>query len=510
MRRLARLWRRSIQVRVVTSTLALGAFFISATGWALVRDVADTLASSRRDAAVADVRLATAAAQTQLDATLSASREAQAQLLTGLVDAVLELAPADRSYELVLRGPLGAEDVPLRSSVSLKAGSIPADLQRLVVTRDGTFTRYSEMTVLGTGESHAAVVIGTRLHAPRTGDTYALFYLFSMRDQELTLALVRQALLFGGAASVLMLGGIAYLVSRQVLSPVRLARKISEQYSRGELETRMPVHGEDDLARLSKSFNKMAANLQRHIARLERLSVLQQRFVSDVSHELRTPLTTLQMAGSLLFESKDDFDPVATRSIELLKRELDRFEDLLIDLLDLSRFDAGAAKPELETVDMTALASASAVASEWAALPATLVGDPGPAEVQADRRRIERILRNLVTNAAKHSQSDRIELEVLQNDRFVSLIVRDFGIGLSSEQADHVFERFWRADPARTEGGTGLGLAIAQEDAALHDGSLRVRPGPTGGTEFVLTIPKEPPTEVDRHEPDPVDGGDPE
>lgn len=506
MRRLARLWRRSIQVRVVASTLALGTLFIGATGWALLRDIADSLASSRRDAAVADVRLATAAAQSQLDATLSASRAAQGQVLNGLVDSVTELDSNERAYELVLEGPLGADDVPLRSSVALTSGSIPADIRTAVQNQDGTFARYTLMSELGSQESHPAVVVGNRLHAPRTGDTYALFYLFSMRDQEGTLTLVRQALLFGGVASVLMIGGIAFLVSRQVLNPVRMARRISEQYSRGQLETRMPVHGEDDIARLSTSFNKMAANLQRQITRLERLSVLQQRFVSDVSHELRTPLTTVQMAGSVLFESKDKFDPATARSAELLKRELDRFEDLLVDLLDLSRFDAGAASLELETVDMTALASASVVASEWAALPATLVGDPAPAEVQADRRRLERILRNLVANAAKHSQSDRLELEVVQDREFVSLIVRDFGVGLAPEHAEHVFERFWRADPARTEGGTGLGLAIAREDAVLHGGSLRVRPGPTGGTEFVLTIPKVHVADGDP-DPDPVVAG---
>lgn len=504
MRRLARLWRRSIQLRVVASTLALGTLFIGATGWALLRDVADSLAESRRVAAVADVRLATAAAQSQLDATLSTSRAAQAQVFNGLVDAVTELPPNERRYELVLKGPLGADDVPSRSSVALSAGSIPADLRRYVQAHDGTFVRYAEMTELGSEQSHAAVVIGNRLHAPRTGDTYALFYLFSMRDQERALALVRQALLFGGIASVLMIGGIAFLVSRQVLNPVRMARQISEQYSRGELETRMPVHGEDDIARLSTAFNTMASNLQRQITRLERLSVLQRRFVSDVSHELRTPLTTVQMAGSILFESKDKFDPAAARSAELLKSELDRFEDLLVDLLDLSRFDAGAAILELEAVDMTTLARESTVASEWASLPASLVGDISPAEVQADRRRIERILRNLLANAAKHSKSDRVELEVLQDPRFVSLIVRDFGVGLSPEHAEHVFERFWRADPARTEGGTGLGLAIAREDAVLHGGSLRVRPGPSGGTEFVLTIPKEPLRDGALHDPDPV------
>jgi two-component system sensor histidine kinase MtrB len=346
--------------------------------------------------------------------------------------------------------------------------------------------------------------VGTRLHAPRTGDTYALFYVFSMQDQERALALVRQALLFGGIASVLMVGGIAFLVSRQVLSPVRMARRISEQYARGHLETRMPVHGEDDIARLSTSFNRMATNLQRQIARLEHLSMLQQRFVSDVSHELRTPLTTVQMAGGLLFENRDKYDAATARSAELLKRELDRFEDLLVNLLDLSRFDAGAAQLDLERVDLVEVAREFADDPGLAGLPTELVGDTTPAVVEADRRRIDRIMRNLLSNAARHSSSDRIELEVTQSDELVSLTVRDFGIGLSEEAASQVFDRFWRADPARSEGGTGLGLAIAREDAALHGGSLKVRSHPKGGTEFILTIPRQPAYDVDATEPDPV------
>jgi two-component system sensor histidine kinase MtrB len=492
MRRLVRLWRRSIQTRVVASTVALSALFIGATGWALIADVADSLAAARRDAAAGEVRLALAEAQSELDATVDAAPAAQVQVLNSLVDSVTEVEGSARAYELVLEGPLGAEDVPIRSSVALEPGSVPASLRRTVVNRDGTYASYSSMAALGSDERHPAVVIGSRLHAPRTGDAYALFYLFSMEDQEKTLGLVRQALVFGGVAAVLMVGGIALLVSRQVLNPVRMARRIAEQYSQGELQVRMAVQGEDDIARLSTSFNAMAANLQSQITRLEQLSVLQQRFVSDVSHELRTPLTTVQMAGSLLFEARDQFDPVTARSAELLKAELDRFEELLVNLLDLSRFDAGAAHLEAEPVDLVELARDFADDRLLDGIEVHVVGGDEPAVVQADRHRVERIVRNLVTNARKYSQSDRLELEVEQLPDRVSLIVRDFGVGLAPEDAARVFDRFWRADPARTQGGTGLGLAIAREDARLHGGSLFVFSRLGEGTEFVLTLPRRP------------------
>jgi two-component system sensor histidine kinase MtrB len=272
-----------------------------------------------------------------------------------------------------------------------------------------------------------------------------------------------------------------------------MARRIAERYARGELDSRMAVHGEDDIARLSTSFNAMAASLQSQITRLEQLSILQQRFVSDVSHELRTPLTTVQMAGGLLFEARDRFDPVTARSAELLKTELDRFEDLLVNLLDLSRFDAGAAHLELEPVDLVEVAKEFADDDLTASgLAVAVLGADEPAIVEADRRRVQRILRNLITNAAKYSGSDRLELEVGQVDDRVSLVVRDFGRGITAEEAAHVFERFWRADPARAEGGTGLGLAISREDARLHGGGLRVYSRPGEGTEFILTLPRVP------------------
>lgn len=502
MRRMGRLWRRSIQLRVVVSTLALSTLFIGATGWALSADVADSLAGARRASAAAEARLAIMAAQSQLDSTVDSAPSAQVQVLNALVDSVTEVDDSERAYELVLEGPLGADDVPVRYSMDLAAGSIPASLRRTVVNRDGTYASYSSMSELKSDHHYPAVVVGSRLHAPRTGDTYALFYLFSMEDQEAVLNLVQQALLFGGAAAVLMVGGIAFLVSRQVLNPVRLARRIAEQYARGELEVRTAVHGEDDIARLNASFNRMAASLQSQITRLERLSELQQRFVSDVSHELRTPLTTVQMAGSLLFEGREQFDPVTARSAELLKTELDRFEDLLESLLVLSRFDAEAAELEGEPVDLVDLARMAAADPALEGLDVRFVGSTEPAIVVADRRRIERVLRNLLTNAKRYSRSDRVELEVAQFEDRVSLAIRDFGVGMSVDEVSHVFERFWRADPARTEGGTGLGMAIARGDVQLHGGSLRVWSKQGRGTEFILTLPWEP--AADRPEPDPV------
>lgn len=491
-RQIVLVWRRSIQARVVASTIVLSALVIGATGWALLSDVADGLADSRREAAIAEAKSGFRFAQDQLDASLVSEPATQAQALTQMVDSLTGSRGGQRGYELVLEGPLGGDDVPVRSSAAIAPGSLPSDLRKTVSTRTGTYWSFSGLSVLGRGDREPGVVVGSQLRSPRTGDRYAMFYLFSLHDQQATLDLVRRALLLGGLAMVLMVGGVAWLVSRQVLNPVRLARRIAERYAAGSLEQRMLVSGEDDIARLSISFNQMAASLQSQIRRLENLSRLQQRFVSDVSHELRTPLTTVQMASSVIYDQRERFDAQTARSAELLKRELDRFEELLSNLLDLSRFDAGAAQLELDAVDLSEIAKQAGQESilDRHGIEVRLIGVDRPAVVEADIRRIDRIVRNLLTNAAKYSGSPVVEIEVAQDDEHVSLAVRDFGVGLSGDENLRVFDRFWRADPARTQGGTGLGLAISREDAALHGGSLLAWGRKGEGSEFVLTLPK--------------------
>lgn len=494
MGRVASVWRRSLQTRVVTSTILLTTLVVTLTGWALLRDVASGLADDRRAAVVSEARSGFVYAQSQLDAAVDGEQSTQSQALTQMVDSLTRTRGAQRTYELVLEGPLVTDDgeVPIRSSAAIEDGSLPVDLTRAVHGGPGTFYRFSDLRLLGSSTSEPAVVVGSQLRAPGSGDTYALFYLFSLEDQQKTLDLVRRALLLGGLAMILMVGGVAWLVSRQVLDPVRMARRIAERYASGHLEQRMHVDGEDDIARLSTSFNQMAASLQSQIRRLENLSRVQQRFVSDVSHELRTPLTTVQMASEVLYASRDRFDPQTARSAELLKRELDRFESLLADLLDLSRFDAGAAQLELDPVDFAQVARRAADDPQLAraGIRVHLVGVDRPAVVEADPRRVDRIVRNLLANAAKYSGSTIVEIEVAQNAESVSLAVRDFGIGLAGEENLRVFDRFWRADPARAQGGTGLGLAISREDAALHGGTLRAWGRPGEGSEFILTIPK--------------------
>jgi two-component system sensor histidine kinase MtrB len=483
-----------LQFRVVASTLVLSAIVIGLTGWALVRNVADGLAEGRRDVAVSEARAGFEAAQVQLDAAVeTADGASQSQTLAEMVDDLSVTSPETRPYDLVLEGPLASGTTSaVRSSVPFDEATVPRRLRASVRDDGGVFWSYTTASAPTVGEDAPAVVVGGRLNVPSTGDAYALYYVFSMAEQEQTLSLVRRALLLGGVAMVLLVAGVAWIISRQVVNPVRLARRIAERYAAGNLEQRMHVRGEDDIARLSTSFNQMAASLQSQIRRLENLSRLQQRFVSDVSHELRTPLTTVRMAGEVLHQARDRFDPATARAAELLTAEIERFEELLSDLLDLSRFDAGAAQLELDSVDLAQVARdvADSPVLRAADIKVDLEGVERPVVVEADIRRVDRIMRNLVANAAKYSRTDRVLVRVGENDHCASIAVRDFGVGLRGDENLRVFDRFWRADPARTQGGTGLGLPISREDAALHGGTLSVWGRPDEGAEFVLTLPK--------------------
>jgi two-component system sensor histidine kinase MtrB len=259
----------------------------------------------------------------------------------------------------------------------------------------------------------------------------------------------------------------------------------------------MKVVSQDEIATLGTAFNEMAESLEKQIARLENLSRVQQRFVSDVSHELRTPLTTLRMASEVINASRDSFDPVVARSTELLVAQLDRFERLLEDLLEVSRFDAEVAVIEAVDFDIVMLANRCAedlgLVAKERSTDLRIYSIAESINVKADIRRVERILRNLFSNAIDHAEEKPVSITIVASEHDVAVGVRDHGIGLDENALTRVFDRFWRADPsrARTRGGTGLGLSIALEDARLHNGELEAWGRPGKGAHFVLTLPRQ-------------------
>jgi two-component system, OmpR family, sensor histidine kinase MtrB len=306
---------------------------------------------------------------------------------------------------------------------------------------------------------------------------------------------VQTTLIGAGLALIALLAAIASLVTRWVVVPVRHAAQAAQRLRAGHLGERMTVGGADDLGALATSFNEMAATLQGQLRELEELSKAQRQFVSDVSHELRTPMTTIRMAAEILFDAREGLDAAAARSAELLQSQIERFEVLLVDLLEISRHDANVATLDAEPTDICDLARRSADDAQQLAerrgcrIEFRLPAEPCIAEV--DKRRVDRILRNLLVNAVEHGEGKDVYVTVAGDRDTVAVAVRDHGVGLASGQEQLVFERFWRADPARarTTGGTGLGLAIVKHVASNHGGSVAVWSEEGLGSTFTLRIP---------------------
>ncbi|MEV0177303.1 MtrAB system histidine kinase MtrB [Streptomyces sp. NPDC050803] len=502
-----RLWRRNIQLKVVVTTLLMSLGVVLLLGFVVIGQVRNGLLDAKVKAsqsqatggfAVAKQKADEAAAGTGDDGSTVDGRPEQ-NVIQWMSDLVESLSSGGQGAFDVVTLPAGEDSGngrgPRASGNVIAAKSVPEALRERVDSSTTAAQSYTRIIYDGGKESQPALVIGKQVNDPNS-DPYQLYYLFPLTQEEKSLSLVKGTLATAGLFVVVLLGAIAWLVVRQVVTPVRMAAGIAERLSAGRLQERMKVTGEDDIARLGEAFNKMAQSLQLKIQQLEDLSRMQRRFVSDVSHELRTPLTTVRMAADVIHEARVDFDPVTARSAELLADQLDRFESLLADLLEISRFDAGAAALEAEPIDLREVVrrvvSGAEPLAERKGTRVRVVGDQQPVVAEADARRVERVLRNLVVNAVEHGEGKDVVVKLAAAGGAVAVAVRDYGVGLKPGEATRVFSRFWRADPARarTTGGTGLGLSIALEDARLHGGWLQAWGEPGGGSQFRLTLPR--------------------
>jgi two-component system sensor histidine kinase MtrB len=491
---LVRRWRQSLELRIVATTFIASAIVVALLGLVVLDQVKRGLLDAKTHVALAETTAGVQKAQQEFDALDRNDASATNDLLHGLADNKSGTALFDVA---VLPGPGGADSPTSAGYTSCEpvcAASVPTSLRTFVENSGKEGWTYARIHH-DAAPDEPGLVVGSLLNASNAG-VYEVYYLFPLQQEQDTLGLVRSTLAFAGLGLVLLLAGIAALVTRQVVVPVRGAARTAESLTAGRLEERMRVRGEDDLAKLAMSFNSMADALQRQIGQLEELSRVQRQFVSDVSHELRTPLTTVRMAADLLHENRGSFEPSVARSAELLQAQLDRFEELLADLLEISRHDAGAVVLEAEAVDVRSIVDRVVQSTEPLAqrrgsvvhmdLPSTSV------TAEVDSRRIERILRNLLVNAVEHGDGREIVVRVGADADAVAIAVRDHGVGLRPGEADVVFNRFWRADPARARStvGTGLGLSIALEDARLHGGWLQAWGQPGKGAQFRLTLPR--------------------
>jgi two-component system sensor histidine kinase MtrB len=361
-------WHRSLQLRVVSTTLVLSALVIAVLGFFLVQSIAEGLLSSAESTDRTQVQSGAVTALGQNSLRVLDPPNGQSGALS-IATALQRNSGLTGNYLVFVQqtgsGLAGAQWAGQRT-VNITA-TIPPDLIKAVkheqigsrFDNDKAATPWSEPTVLtyvpGYGAPGPALAVGEPL-----GQYYQLYYVFPFTQQQSFLVLIQRVLVGVGLALVVLLAAIASLVTRWVVLPVRHAARAAQRVSAGHLEERMQVLGVDDLAALATSFNDMAASLQAKLAELEELSSVQRQFVSDVSHELRTPLSTIKMAADLLFESREELNAAGGRSAELLQSQLERFEELLVDLLEISRYDAGAATLDADLVDVCDLVRRSA------------------------------------------------------------------------------------------------------------------------------------------------------
>ncbi|HYP44920.1 MAG TPA: MtrAB system histidine kinase MtrB [Propionibacteriaceae bacterium] len=482
-------WWRSLPLRVILTVFVASVLVLVLGGFLLMRQATTGVLNARESSVRDEALQAINTAQLQINGADLTGDVNVDRLLTDLAFGYANRTSGSDQYEVVILTP--GQTI---TAGQVAASSIPSALRSQVAASQETLMMTTEVSYRDGKPSVPGLVVGSQLELPGI-DRYPIYFVFPLAQERETLNVLRNAVVTTGSILVLLLTFIAALVSRQVVTPVRAARQAAESLASGNLDDRMEVRGTDDLARLATSMNNMASELQKQITQLEELSSIQQRFVSDVSHELRTPLTTVRMAAEVLHEAREDFDPVAARSAELLQNEVDRFESLLTDLLEISRFDAGAAVLALSTVDLRDVVAGVVEAnSTFAVSTGTQVNvhAPVPCTAAVDARRIERIVRNLLVNAIEHGEGRPIDIWMDADEAAVAIAVRDHGVGFEANQASQVFLRFWRGDPARarTIGGTGLGLAISMEDANLHGGWLTAWGRPGLGAQFRLTLPR--------------------
>ena len=489
-------WRSSLQLRVVSTTLVVSVVVVSILGFFLMQQVAANLLHNAKVSAITQASDGLVFAQAEPGVLKPPGPESE-QLAYNIVNSLQSSGQnptGDYGVAVTVLPNLSTPAFWKAAERNLDTRSLPASVQQAALHRSTkTPMIFASMPYPGPGFPKTSGL----LYAAPFGLDYELYYFFPLTQLQNELFLIERTLALVGLALVFLLAGIAWLVTRWVVLPVARAAQGAQLLSTGKLDERLEVRGDDEVAALATSFNEMAASLQQKMRELEELSHVQRQFVSDVSHELRTPLTTVRMAADLLFEARDQLETSAARSAELLQSQLGRFESLLADLLEISRHDANVATLEAELTDVCDVVRQSAdVAQQLAERRGSRIEFRLPAEpclAEMDPRRVERILRNLLCNAVEHGEGRDVIVTSAADRDAVAIAVRDFGVGLAPGEEHLVFDRFWRADPARARntGGTGLGLAIALEDARLHGGWLEAWGEPGRGSVFRLTLPRQ-------------------
>lgn len=365
------------------------------------------------------------------------------------------------------------------SSVAITPASVPRELSRLVSVGQVAYEFR---------EGERDLVFGS----PVPGSGLTAFFFYPVDDVEDALGLLWRVLLGVAVGAVLLAAIAGFRVSRRVVHPVRRASEAARRVAEGLLETRLPVEERDEIGTLADSFNEMAAALEERIQH-------ERRFVGDVSHELRTPLTTLRASTDYLLGRAAELPPELRRAVELLSADLEYLQRLVDDLLDISRVEAGRVQMSLEPLNLGDLVR-EVVARRTRAgehrVDVVIESEPERLVTMADKQRLERVVGNLVDNALTHGQGREVRVRVASENGSLLLAVEDRGPGIPAFALTRVFERFFKADPARPRSdgrGSGLGLAIARENAHLHEGEIEVESRSGEGTRFTFRLPRKTP-----------------
>lgn len=478
----------------MTITGIIAVTMVAIMGGLVLDRISTDLYSSRRDQALHDSARATLAAQALMDR----SDAADSSAMNSLAGSVRSTVQGTSSSQLIFvrrqadQQPSTTSPDDFFTAPEL-VDAVTTELTDALLKSDAP-QYWQAVRLADENDGHSpGIIVASTIVFPAGAGNYDLYIGYSFSDVTKSIEFITRALVVMALLLLLLLAALVWAISSLVFRPIRAAASASHRLAAGETDARIPLQSDRHFDELSNNFNHMADTLHARIDELDRLSDMQQRFVSDVSHELRTPLTTIRLAAEVLRSQSTDENSVQARPIQVLNDQVERFEMLLADLLEISRYDAGPITLETEPANLVILTEK--IVEELRPLSPSLIElRPlgGYAPIEVDARRIRRIVSNLVGNAIEHGEGRPIVVTVDSNAAAIAIGVRDWGVGMKPEHMQHVFDRFWRADPSRkrTLGGTGLGLAIAREDAAVHGGLLDVWSREGEGTNFRLTLPR--------------------
>lgn len=487
--------RHSLSAKLAVAITLAALVLLLVFGIIVASQLRSSMFETRKDAILADASLRFSSAQSVFSSSTATSPDQVQESARGALASLKASAAGAGATNVALLRSEG-------STASLRINQIEDEQMRGLITpqmREAVAQGGAQWQSVGIRASDSdkvspGILVGTQVQLPRAG-THELYILYSLAADQRQVDVVLRVLVLSALPIIVALPIGVFALLHRLLLPVRLTVSAATKAAEGDLDVRVEVHGADEMAALGRAFNAMTSSLQDTISRYDELAKLQQRFVSDVSHELRTPLTTIRMAEDIVWDNREDLPPHARRSAELLHDQTERMEQMLADLLEISRYDAASALLDAEERDLrpivTRVVEACDELAQRQGVPVEVVA-PARAAAEIDERRIERVIRNLVVNAIEHADGTRVTITVATSATDVACRVRDRGVGMTQEVADHVFDRFYRADTARarTTGGTGLGLAIATEDVAIHGGRLQAYGEPGRGASFLMTLPK--------------------